>query len=371
MRTWVGPGIGSEFGLSRRGGYQIQRRKEHGLSRDDAIFTSNGRAALSLAIRCIQHLNHSQRNMVLLPAYLCDSIIQPFVEQGVQVCFYPVGSKLTVHLSEVLERVNDQTLAILLVNYFGFGQHDNLVNHLAQELPDVAVIDDRSHLLLSDLFNEVPLTDKVIRIYSARKWGAFPDLGILTWSHPKDSDSSYAHFIGKGYDWAFGLYRFLGMCLRALFFAWPAKGVGHASLWFAQHGELILDHRIQVKRASPISRWLWHFWNWETAWHIRRENYQYLLDNWSSKEITPLFETLPTSVCPLGFPIRSTERDRLRSWLISQRIYPPIHWLRSCYVSPSEFPEAATLAEQELTLPIDQRYGLQHMDYILEAMSHV
>ena len=103
---------------------------------------------------------------------------------------------------------------------------------------------------------------------------------------------------------------------------------------------------------------------------MRRVNYQYLLDNWPSALIEPLFPSLPEYVCPLGFPIRTKDRDKLQAFFATKGIFLPVHWLRPREVSPDEFPDAAMLAEQELTVPIDQRYGLQHMDYILEALCH-
>jgi hypothetical protein len=64
-------------------------------------------------------------------------------------------------------------------------------------------------------------------------------------------------------------------------------------------------------------------------------------------------------------------RDHVKQYLISRGIFPPIHWIRPPQLSAEEFPEATTLATQELTIPIDQRYGLKHMDHILEAACHV
>jgi dTDP-4-amino-4,6-dideoxygalactose transaminase len=70
----------------------------------------------------------------------------------------------------------------------------------------------------------------------------------------------------------------------------------------------------------------------------------------------------------LGFPIRTADRQRLRQRLIAQQIFPPVHWVRPSEVPARDFPQAAALAEEELTIPIDQRYTLQHMDHILETV---
>jgi hypothetical protein len=258
----------------------------------------------------------------------------------------------------------------MLVHYFGFSKLEGLADLLAKQFPRVTIIDDRTHLLLSDLNAGAISSDLAITVYSPRKWGPFPDLGLVVWPRLGDPEAVGACLPDRGYDFSFGFWRLMGMPLRALFFAWPVETLRRLSLWPFHKADAILDQRVQIRRASPVSRWLWQCWDWAVAWQARRENYQYLLDNWPSAEIEPLFRRLPESVCPLGFPIRMAERDRLKRYFISKGIFPPIHWLRPPQVSPDEFPDAAALAEQELTLPIDQRYGLRHMDYILEAVCH-
>jgi hypothetical protein len=53
--------------------------------------------------------------------------------------------------------------------------------------------------------------------------------------------------------------------------------------------------------------------------------------------------------------------------LVANRVYPPVHWDFPKEVDLESFPESARLAKEELTLPIDQRYSLRHMDVILEV----
>jgi hypothetical protein len=363
-------GIGSEFGLSRSGGYQFSWRDRTQLYRTERTSaTANGRAALGLAAKYAKCKGESQRNTILLPAYLCHSMIQPFLEAGLRVSFYPVANDLSINLAGVRNRIDDSILAVVLVHYFGFQQPDDLAFSLKKQFPQVTVIDDRTHILLSDLHAGKTPGEHAIIVYSPRKWGPFPDLGLVVWPRLGDQAQENDCF-DKGYDLSFGAPRILGILLRTLFFAWPVEVLGHLSLALMRRGEATLDRRIQVRRASHISLLLWRFWDWAAAWHARRENYQYLLDNWPSSETEPLFRNLPQTVCPLGFPIRSANRDELRAYLISKGIYPPIHWLRPSQVSPDEFPEAAALAKQELTVPIDQRYELRHMNYILEVISH-
>jgi dTDP-4-amino-4,6-dideoxygalactose transaminase len=296
-------------------------------------------------------------------------MIQPFVELGLKVRFYPVGRDLSIESARIGERIDDGTLAVVLMHYFGFPQSEDLAGVLNERFPSVAIIDDRTHLLLSDLRSET-VSANAVAIYSARKWGPFPDLGLVVWpDHVNEAQRS--RLLDGGYDFPFSTWRLLGSLLRGSFFVCPSELLRRLSLAPFHKADAILDQRVQIRRASPLSKMLWRFWDWTGAWRARRENYQYLLSNWPSASIEPLFKMLPPSVCPLGFPIRTEMRDHVKQYLISRGIFPPIHWIRPPQLSAEEFPEATTLATQELTIPIDQRYGLKHMDHILEAACHV
>jgi hypothetical protein len=364
-------GIGSEFGFGHLGGYQISlEQRKRGDRFQRALPLANGRAALGVAVRYARLTMAKQRTTVLLPAYLCQSMIQPIVELGLRVRFYPVGPDLSVKPAEVCERIDDSILAVLLMHYFGFPQAEDLAAVLKARFPHIVIIDDRTHLLLSDLRSETISSDVDVATYSARKWGPFPDLGLVIW-RGGDPEAKHGGLLDRGYDFSFGFLRLLGVLLRTLFFAWPSETGRRLSLMPFHKADAVLDHRVRIRGASPLSRLLWRFWDWEGASQVRRENYQYLLDNWPSGGIEPLFKKLPESVCPLGFPIRTPERNRVRQHLISKGLFAPIHWLRPPQISARDFPDAADLAEEELTIPIDQRYGLAQMDYILEVLCHV
>jgi hypothetical protein len=295
-------------------------------------------------------------------------MIQPFAEVGLRVCFYPVSDDLSINLSEIRTRIDDQTLAVTLMHYFGFRQPGDPGNVLADEFPHLTIIEDHSHSLLSNLYAGTLGSPSAIAIYSARKWGPFPDLGIVLWRRGGIPSPLKDSLLTKGYDWPFGSWRMVGLLLRSLLFAFPIEALRRLSRWPLEKAEATLDKRVRTRRASPVSEWLWRHWDWMAAWEVRRQNFQYLLDNWPSTEMQPLFRQLPESVCPLAFPTRTPHRDSLQQYCASKGIFLPIHWLRPAVVSPDDFPEATTLAEHELTIPIDQRYGSRHMDYVLEAI---
>jgi hypothetical protein len=237
----------------------------------------------------------------------------------------------------------------------------------AQDHPDVTVLDDRTHMLGTDLRAGKLGSAAAIGVYSPRKWGPFPDIGLVVWPNSPGLSESQSGLMYGACDFGFAFWRLAGIALRSLYFAVPIEALREPSRRpFRADG--LLDRRVCVCRASPISRFLWRHWNWAEACRARRANFQYLLDRWTATDIAPLYRELPGSVCPLGFPVRAADRQGLRQRLIARQVFPPIHWVRPAEVPSGDFPQAAALAEEELTIPIDQRYTRQHMDQILEAV---
>jgi dTDP-4-amino-4,6-dideoxygalactose transaminase len=90
----------------------------------------------------------------------------------------------------------------------------------------------------------------------------------------------------------------------------------------------------------------------------RRENYRYLC---AKLPDFALFSDLDEGVVPLGFPALFENRDRVRRALFAEEVFPPIHWQIDSGV-PVEFDASHRLAARILTLPCDQRYGVEVME---------
>jgi hypothetical protein len=61
-------------------------------------------------------------------------------------------------------------------------------------------------------------------------------------------------------------------------------------------------------------------------------------------------------------------REGVLSHLIAHRVYAAVHWRLPEAVDPAAFPEAAALANEEITLPIDQRYGRVEMGFVARTL---
>lgn len=81
------------------------------------------------------------------------------------------------------------------------------------------------------------------------------------------------------------------------------------------------------------------------------------------KGVTALFALLRSEECPLGFSVIVDKRDDLKNFLVSNRMYPTVHWPIDTSTF-KEFPESIWLSEHILALPCDHCYDAKDIRII-------
>ena len=107
------------------------------------LFLDSGRSALRYVAKI------SKRKVVLLPNYLCDSMIQPFIEENYQLRFYNISKKLEPVIETI---VLDDNIGIFIhMGYFGFNTNDTIKN-LIEELnrKNILIVEDITHTIFSN-----------------------------------------------------------------------------------------------------------------------------------------------------------------------------------------------------------------------------
>jgi perosamine synthetase len=106
------------------------------------IFTKNGRGAIAIAGEL---LKREGENIILIPAYHCPALVEPFIWLGYNVKFYPVNPNLSVdmHAFNALLAEGGVTHCVL-IRYFGFEQNiDDMVIKLKQL--NISIVEDYAH----------------------------------------------------------------------------------------------------------------------------------------------------------------------------------------------------------------------------------
>lgn len=81
------------------------------------FFFNNGRSALKAGLKI---LNLKHKNEVLVPEFICDSVIQSFKDLDIKPVFFKVKNNLNPDWKDVYKNYNQNTRAILMVHFFGF-----------------------------------------------------------------------------------------------------------------------------------------------------------------------------------------------------------------------------------------------------------
>ena len=148
-----------------------------GVSTKDFIFTRNGRAALGIAAGKLQI--SGRKNVILLPAYHCPALIEPFLWQGYQVRFYPVKADLYIDELQFSALLTDDVTHCVVVRFFGFNQNADVAISLAAKAGKI-VIEDSAHGLIDYLQRKDSASSQVAaRICSINKIIPTLDGGLL------------------------------------------------------------------------------------------------------------------------------------------------------------------------------------------------
>lgn len=309
---------------------------------DNTVWYLSGRCALRAIIKDIKQRIDFKR--VALPSWCCDSMITPFLDEGVQAEFYSVYFKN----GELKRDFSNITCcdAILLMDYFGFKRDFNInFNGI--------VINDVTHSIFCGEFEEADYT-----FGSLRKWAGFYTGGFAfsnkysLCNRVAVTDSEFIEMRKKAMDEK-KTYIF-GNCDSKEYlskFAVAENILEAYSCGKADNEDILKANSLDIEFIRKK----------------RRENASIILREFSSLSI---FSEIKEGDCPLFVPllVPSGKRDELRKYLIEKKIYCPIHWPVSEFHSLNS--NTKSVYEQEISIICDQRYSVLDMEYICNCIKN-
>lgn len=321
--------IGSEFWQK----YDVSDEKN-----GNEVIVLSGRTALDFIIRDLKRTRPF--NSIMLPAYCCDSMIEPFVRNNIEISFYSVTPDTIVYPS------NDKD-AVLLLDYFGYinNQITDIANQAKED--DKIVIYDATHYLGERVIS----ADYVFRSY--RKW-FFCNYASVTKSNggwlipsPTKTNNIYIQYRNNAADLKKEyIYSGIGEKKQFLDMFSEAEEILEKD-YLNYYGEKVICDETYIAEK-------------------RRENAKRLINGLSKiKEIKLWRDQIKDIDIPLFVPILVAEnqRDELRKYLIDHEIYCPVHWpLRNMHGDVNE------MFDNELSLVCDQRYTIKEIDREIEVI---
>ena len=272
---------------------------------------------------------------IYVPYYTCEAVVEPLRRLQVEYKFYHINEQLEIS-QEISLGEGDYLIAN---NYFGI--RDAYIAKLAKKYGDRLIVDNAQALFAPALLN-------VKAAYSTRKYVGVADGGFAVGVHAigiidYDEDNSLEH--------------------DSHLYIRKERGA-EAGYKDYQKNECKLDNQ-QIRRMSPQTKEILYQINYESILEKRRQNYLYLSQILGEKNFLQL-PSIDSFTCPMVYPFM-TDDESLRGRLIQNKVFVARYWpnvLEWCNEDELEY----KLTTQIIPLPIDQRYGKEDMDRIIEII---
>lgn len=314
-------------------------------------WVDTGRSALLLSLGEIVRQGGVKK--ALIPAYICPSVITPFLKMGFQLRFYKFDG-----LEKTPPPESGETF--LFVHYFGKKNTDAIEwIQMQRTRKQFFIIEDCVQASLNRSIGETG--DFVITSY--RKFLPQPD-GALLGSRKELQidclDEPKEAFISE---------KLVGKLLK------NSSIQDEFFLKALSDAEEMLEI-LKPRKMSWLSTYMFRRTNYQDVAVARRANWQSLYVKFCEtemlKNLQPFIRILAQDEIPLGFPVlvKDGHRDRLRDFLASRKIYCPVHWkLEHLKNHKPEFLDEIILSQNIMTLPVDQRMREVHVKYLAQSVN--
>ena len=269
---------------------------------------------------------------IFVPYYTCEAVIEPLKRLHVGYEFYHINE----HLEMTKEIVLQEGEYLIANNYFGV--KDAYIAELADKYGGRLIIDNAQALFS-------PFISDIKAAYSTRKFVGVADggfaVGVSTESSFEyESDDSSKH--------------------DSHLYIRKEKG---AEVGFKDYqiNECKLDNQ-PIRRMSPQTREILSHIDHEAVINQRRKNYRYLTESLGEINLLQL-PSMDSFNCPMVYPFLIND-ESLRTRLIENKVFVARYWpnvLEWCSPDDIEY----KFANYIIPLPIDQRYGEEDMDRII------
>lgn len=354
--------IGSNFWISPeevRGESNLGTPRQFGCSGSDYVWMSTGRSATRMVLHTIMNRQPDINKVALIPAFTCYTVIEPFIELGFKVHTLPMNENLITSVDDILSALAGCSASVMLVHrFYGFDTLPRF-NHIIKDIQKqgVVVIEDCTQCLYSTFGK----SDADYYVGSIRKWCGVPDGGFAVCregvfeNKPENTDQSLEAAKREACELKYA-YMFNG------------KDCKPESKKKYREAEHILDTQTTFYKISRLSALIQTNLDRTKLSETRRDNYLTLekgiLD---ISGVTLAFKVLPKDVVPLYMPVFVNNRDDVQSHLADNAIYAPVVWPKAdC--CPQVCAEADELYNHLLCIPIDQRYGTDDMQRVLNIL---
>ena len=322
-----------------------------------ALFLNGGKACLTVI--CDYLRSHGIRR-VLLPSYLCPTIVDTLESCGMACDYYNVAADFSIDTQDLAQQLRENQ-AVYFINYFGFSPSPAVLAYLQG-------LRQQQRFLIEDNaqagFPPSSIGDFVFN--SMRKLCPYDggylktNLNLQPYLQPYQGQPNWRLQLIRQYRGQLRDYLFDDVGDYAVLEALYAQ----AEAYYASDAVVLGDEgeRQQIERLD-----------WPAIKRVRRQNYACLMQLIAgNRAITPIFPKLQTDNMPLGLPVyvHRKLRDQLNEYLGERGIGLTIHW-EDLMTDPrlQNHTLAKELASRILTLTTDQYTSTEQLVYLAQTLA--
>ena len=326
-------------------------------------YTNNGRTATVLALE--NGFEHRNGDQILLPEYLCISVIDSVKAAGFECSYYKLNDDLTINTESLRKSISKKTKAIYVIHYFGFPQPAKTIEEIKKlsNENEIPIIEDLTQSLFTVSEGRIGFGDYIVA--SLRKWFPMTDGGLLCIKNGRK----------------FGKVRLKNAYDEAVFRQLLISVVREK---YRDRMNICGEEYIEYEKAANAARYIDFtpasmtelsyniFFNSDYKELIRKrvENYHIL---YQKLENNPGLNIMYKNICaddstvPFGFPVTVRNRNEFYGRLLKQGIVGEIQWVLPVGLYKPE-KHLLQLSEHMLMLQCDQRYGPREMEITADAV---
>ncbi|SHK17284.1 dTDP-4-amino-4,6-dideoxygalactose transaminase [Clostridium cavendishii DSM 21758] len=351
MARYLKP-IGGEFWFQN----ELFDEKINNFKSTEGIFLDGGQSSLHYIYKV---LNLNSDEYILMPSYICPSLLIGLKSLNINYVFYDIDKELNININSIEKLIKSKKIrAIFFVNYFGFYHNKETLNYLSDlKKKGIILIEDATQMLW---FNK---TESFIGDFIFNSYRKFlpTDGSILigeeNYEDVFDEESNYSKIVNKAR-------------ILKTFFVNQGCGRDEEFLKLYSNAEEEYYKNIVPRKMILKNKKLLNNCDLNYIKNIRINNFKFLEEELRDfKYIEPIFKSTDIKEAPLGFIVFAKNRDGLRSFLRSNRIFAPVHWKLNNEEWAKDYKEALFVSNNILTLPIDQRYDYEDMFRIVLSIN--
>ena len=276
-------------------------------------------------------LQQTKPNKIYIPNYICSAVTDAVELSGVEVARYGINNSF-VPEEKITLKAND---FVLVVNYFGLQSKAVgwfYENHPARQL----IIDCSQAFFYAD-------DQPSAKIYSPRKFLPVADGGIIKSPVPLKSCEAEESASIRRYQYLLGRV--------------AAEPESTRESYLQAESEL---GNISLRRMSEFTRGIINSQDYDLIKKRRVDNFNQLAELNKINKIK-----LDAEGCtPLCYPLMIEGGENIRMKLIEKRVFTPKYWPDVLPVNNFE----KKLTTETIFLPIDHRYGLGEMNFLVDLI---